>query len=135
MIPVVEIIRLETSKSYGTLGILRFNKKILCCTLEPSDEENQINISSIPASQYKCVRVKSGRYGDTFEVEGVTGRTNILFHPGNTKTDTRGCLILGQYVSKLLGNRAVKNSGKTFANFMNKLACVDEFHLTIKEEY
>jgi hypothetical protein len=135
MIPIVEIIRLETSKSYGTLGILKLNKKIIGVTLEPSDEGNRVNVSSIPTGQYDCARVKSGRHGDTFEVMNVTGRTNILFHPGNTRVDTKGCIILGQYVDKLLGDRAVKNSGKTFADFMHKIAVYDEFGLTVSECY
>lgn len=136
MMPVVEILRRETSKVNGTLGILSINKKIFCCTLEESDEENTSNISSIPTGQYICRRYSSERYKNTFEVIQVTGRSGILFHAGNTEKDTAGCIILGQHFGKLKScERAILNSGKTFEEFMEKLDDVFEFHLTITECY
>jgi hypothetical protein len=33
--PIVELIRLEEHERYGTLGILRVNKRVYCATLEP----------------------------------------------------------------------------------------------------
>lgn len=95
MIPSVEILRRESSKVYGTLGILSINKKIFCCTIEESDCENESNISSIPTGQYICRRYSSARYPNTFEVIDVTGRSGILFHAGNTEKDTQGCILVG----------------------------------------
>jgi hypothetical protein len=135
MIPVIEIIRLETSKTYGTLGVLKINKKIFCFTLEPSKEDNQPFVSCIPTGQYDCKRGYSAKYKETFEVMDVTDRTGILFHAGNRLKDTAGCFCLGQYPDKLFGDRAIKNSGKTFKSFMKKLDPYDEFHLTVTEAY
>lgn len=133
---IVELIRLETSKDYGTLGVLKINKKVFCCTLEPSDEENKSNISSIPTGQYTCDRYNSKTYGETFKVTNVTDRSYILFHKGNVKGNTKGCILLGKYFGKLSSaERAVLNSGYTFDKFMKIFDDDFCFHLTISESY
>jgi len=135
MYPTVEIIRLEEDFEYGTFGILKINKAVFCVTLEPKDEENQPFISSIPAQQYICRRIVSPKWGETFEVTNVPLRAYVLFHPGNIQDNTEGCIILAQYFGKLMGDRAVLNSGKTFQAFMEVMKGYDDFHLTIKEVY
>ena len=131
---ILELIRLETGK-FGTLGILKIDKKIFCCTLEPPDKENKQNISCIPTGQYTCKRYSSAKYPDTFQIMNVTDRTKCLFHAGNDKDDTAGCVLLGQYFGKLKSyDRAVLNSGNTFKVFINTLKD-DEVHLTITENY
>lgn len=133
---IVELVRLETNKEYGTLGVLKINKKIFCCTLEPADNENTQNISSIPCGQYTCRFYYSDQYGKTFEVCDVYGRTYILFHPGNVLGNTGGCILLGQYFDKLSSSeRAVLNSGYTFDKFMGLMGSEVQFHLTISENY
>jgi len=132
---IVELIRLEENFLYGTFGTLKINKKVFCVTLEPPDIENAKNVSSIPAQQYKCLRTNSPKYGVTFKVINVPYRDNVLFHGGNLKEHTKGCILLGQYWSKLQGDRAVLNSGNTFKKFLTELKGTNEFHLTIKEEY
>jgi len=135
MLPIVEIIRLEEDFQYGTFGKMRINKQVFCETLEPADNENAQNISSIPAQQYICKRIDSPKYSDTFEITNVPERSHVLFHPGNTRSHTRGCVMLGQYVGKLKELRAVINSGDTFKQFMAIMTGYDEFHLTIHEYY
>lgn len=51
---IAELIRLEESK-YGTFAVLKLNKGIFCFSIEPPDNQNISNISSIPAQQYICV--------------------------------------------------------------------------------
>ncbi len=133
--PVLELIRLVESQE-GTLGVLRYGKQhIIACTLELTDNENAANISSIPAQQYQCRRVTTPTHGNTFEVTNVPGRTNILFHKGNTSEDTAGCILLGQYFGKLGEHRAVLNSGTTYKKFMSLVAPFDLLHLTIHEHF
>ncbi len=134
MLPVIEVIRLEEGKA-GTVGALRLNKQLVCLTLEPPDRENQKNVSSIPAQQYLCERVLSNRFGETFEVIDVPGRSSVLFHPGNVVGDTQGCFLLGRNVGTLRGDRAVLASGEAFRSFLELLNGYDTFHLTIREEY
>ena len=135
MRPVIELIRLEENFKYGTFGVLRINKTVFCVTLEPADLENLIGRSSIPAQQYRLRRVFSSSFVETFEVCDVPGRTRIRLHPGNRVRDTEGCIILAQHVGKLMGDRAVLNSGHTFREFMRFMSGHDAAHLTINEHF
>lgn len=130
-----ELIRLEERNHYGTFGVLKINKEVFCVTLEPPDRLNRKNMSSIPAQQYRCYKIISPRFGETFQVMNVPDRKNILFHAGNRVGDTAGCIILAQHYGKLLGDRAVLNSGKTFHAFMGIMQDESIFHLTIREIY
>jgi len=134
MKPVVEIIRLETGPQ-GTFGAMRIQKQLFCLTLELPDLSNRPNISCIPAGQYLCERTDSPRFGETFEVQDVPNRSHILFHPGNVIRDTEGCILVGQTIGKLRGDRAVLNSGMTFNHFLSRFANSESFHLTITEQY
>lgn len=134
MIPIVEIVRLETSVA-GTFGILRIQKQVFAGTLEPPDRLNARNVSSIPAGQYIAKRYQSPRFGSTFIVTDVPGRAGILFHGGNRVDDTAGCILIGEHIAKLKGDRAIKNSGDTFRAFLSELTMIDSFHLTIYEQY
>lgn len=131
---IVELIRLEESPQ-GTIGVMRIDKQIFCFTLEPPDRLNERNISSIPAKQYLCKPFESKRFGKTFEVADVPGRSAILFHAGNTVDHTEGCILVGESVGKLKGDRAVLNSGATFKRFAEAVGVVQMFHLTVTEHY
>lgn len=128
----LDLIRLENSEQ-GTFGVLRMDGKVFCVTLEPPDRDNARNVSRIPAGRYVCNRVRSPRFGETYEVADVPGRTHILFHPGNVDEDTRGCVLLGNHFGLLRGDRAVLNSGRTFARFLEAAAEAPRLNLTIEE--
>lgn len=133
---IAELVRLEENFNFGTFGVLKIDKKVFCVTLEPADLENLKNKSSIPAQQYRCKKINSPKYGPTFEVENIPGRDHVLFHSGNIKQHTKGCILLAQYFGKLGNGRAVLNSGNTFREFMERMmAGESEFHLTITEVY
>lgn len=132
--PSVRIYRIEESFR-GTFGVLTICDMAFCVTLEPPDEFNKTNSSNIPDSQYLCKKVISPKFGETFEIMNVPGRTHALFHAGNLVTSTRGCVILAQHFGKLYGERAVLNSGETFRKFMDGFGNVDQFTLTIKEVF
>lgn len=134
LIPTVRLTRLEESPQ-GTFGVLIICSQVFCVTLEPSDLLNEQNVSSIPAQQYQCIRIRSPRFGETFEIIDVPGRSHALFHAGNIVKHTDGCVILAQYFGKLYGDRAVLNSGNTFRKFMETMKDIDIFNLTIIEYY
>ena len=129
---IVDLVRLEESPS-GTFGALRIDGAAFCVTLEPPDLGNQRNVSNIPPGDYTCKRVNSPRFGDTFEITKVPGRSHVLFHAGNTVDHTQGCVLLGQYWGKLRGDRAVLNSGATFKEFMAAMGQETFFWLRIME--
>lgn len=134
MTPILELIRLAETDQ-GTLGALKIQKVPFCCTLELPDLLNAPNRSSIPAQQYICQRIQSPKFGETFQVMNVPGRSAVLFHAGNTAADTEGCILLGQHWGKLGEQWAVLNSGNTFKAFLQELWGFNQAHLTIKEEY
>ena len=76
---IAELNRLEESQQ-GKFGYLKIDKEIFCITLEPPDELNVSNISSIPAQQYLCNPYSSPKYKDTYIIDSVPGRDYILFH-------------------------------------------------------
>lgn len=129
---IVDLIRLETNFDFGTFGALLVDKVFFCVTLEPYSFDNIPKESCIPEGQYDCRRVVSPKFGETFEICHVPGRSLIRFHPGNFKHDTQGCPILGQYPDKLKGMRTICNSGKTFEAFMERMQGIDEFKLCVK---
>jgi len=135
MKPILELIRLEENYKFGTFGLLRIQKEVFCATLEPPDLLNKKNVSSIPAQQYKCLRVDTKKWGETFQVVDVPDRTWVWFHPGNTVKNTSGCILLAEHFGKIRGDRAVLNSGKTFKKFMGMLKGYDVLSLTIKEVF
>ena len=134
LIPTVRLIRTEES-SQGTFGVLIICSQSFCVTLEPSDWLNEENVSSIPTQQYQCMKIHSPRFGETFELVDVPNRNHVLFHAGNVLKHTSGCILLAQYFGKIRDKRAVRNSGKTFKEFMEIMKNIDVFNLTIKEDY
>ncbi len=110
-------------------------------TVEEEWQGNRPNISCIPADTYRCRRVQSPKFGDTFEVMDVPGRTHILFHALNTEEGTQGCIGVctgmgvlevkdedtGVRVHKLAGT----SSKSAMREFMDSLEGIDEFILLI----
>jgi hypothetical protein len=134
----VKIVRLETTAESGTFGVMLINEKCFCVTVEPPFlVENTPLISAIPPGFYQVGKVKSPKFGDTFEVKDVKDRTNILFHSGNTKEHTHGCIILGERYGKIEGHgvsnglRAVLHSRKAFETFYATLKDHTPFDLLI----
>ena len=131
---ILEIVRLEETK-HGTLGILKIDKQIFCCTLEPPDRLNERNRSNIDPQQYTCTPYASIKHGEPWQVDNVPGRNGILFHAGNLVESTSGCILLGEKFGKLNKQRAVLNSGATFTSFLMQLANDTVVSLTIQEHY
>lgn len=128
----VRIIRIEHGTE-GTFGAVAINGRAFCVSLEPPWLDNIEKQSCIPAGQYYCKRHYSPTWQETFLVTHVKERSAILFHPGNYISDTEGCVLLGQYFDKMRGERAIKNSGKTFDAFMLEFRYEYGFHLDITE--
>lgn len=86
----------------------------------------------LPPGVYVCKRGMHRLEGmtepfETFEITGVVGHTNILFHVGNTQDDSHGCVCLG---SERIG-KMVAQSRVTFVKFMELQAGLDSFSLTV----
>ena len=116
---------------HGTFGVLLDGAIPFAVTLEPPWLDNKPEKSCIPIGLYECERVLSPKFGNTFEIIEVEGRTNILFHKGNVEENTFGCVLLGEMFETLNGKTAILKSGKGYGEFMERLTGEDRFALNI----
>ena len=131
----VKIIRVESHPEYGTFGVLLINGESVCVTLERYWLNNRPNLSCIYTGQYICKKFESEIFGETFKVLAVYGRHGILFHTGNFKNDSKGCILLGERFGTLRDKRCILNSNVAFKKFMYKLSKTEQFKLSIVEHY
>lgn len=122
----LDLIRVEET-SEGALGLLKYNGRVLCLTLEPDSRDPRR--FQIPPGSYECRRFHGRKFKDTFEIL-VEGHTALLFHWGNTEQDTTGCVLLGL----MLGEhpRQVSHSKMAFDRFMVLVRRVENFQLNIR---
>jgi len=130
------LVRLSETR-HGTFGVL-LDEDIMrgefipfATTLELRWRNNIKKGSCIPAGLYECRRIKSPKFGETFEITRVPNRENILFHWGNTMKDSSGCILIGEQFGSLGGFTAILSSKKGFKEFMDRLRLYDSFQLEI----
>ncbi len=90
---------------------------------------------------HKCVKGPHRLHGMTsdfltFEITGVPGHSNILFHWGNYNDDSNGCVLVGKQVlnqptktNKIM----ITSSVDTFHKFMELQSKINEFILTVEQ--
>lgn len=100
----------------GVYGVLIWNHRPLCVTLEPPWRNNVKNKSCIPCGNYILSASSSANHPLCYRVADVPGRTGILIHAGNTLSDTKGCILVGESFS----DSGLKNS-KLALNHLHSL--------------
>lgn len=98
----------------ATLGELVLPSGQIIKTLERPWLNNAPNISCIPEGIYYVKwleRSASGKYKRVWHVQGVEGRSGILFHAGNYVRNSLGCILTGMSHGYLASERAVLSSG------------------------
>jgi hypothetical protein len=130
MTELLELVRLGSS-GRGTFGALRHGLVPFVLTLERPWANNEQNVSCIPSGRYICRRVRSPKFGNTFEVTNVPGRTDVLFHSGNTIEDTRGCILIGEEFSGTFDRPMLVSSQRGFSEFLKYLENTTQFDLII----
>ncbi len=130
---MLDIYRISTDSEVGTFGVLKWQDQPAPFALSVEDpwRDNEKFVSCIPAGRYKCQRVESPKFGDTFEICDVPGRDKVLFHWGNTHVNTQGCVLVGGRFEPLNGVPAVLGSKPEFAEFLNHVEELDEFYVNI----
>jgi len=128
---IIKLIRVSSIED-GTFGVLKLGEIPFALTLEETWRDNEQNVSCIPSGDYICKRKISAKFGETFEVKDVPDRTDILFHKGNTDTDTEGCILVGEEFTRMNGKIAVGSSGRGYSEFMSIMKNVSEFELRIR---
>lgn len=142
----LELIRVAYTP-HGTFGVLLGEERVpFAVTLERPWLDNRPSVGDVPGScipegAYRCLRCRrspdygykdSPKFGDTFQVVEVPGRTTILFHKGNLDDDTRGCILVGEQFALVGGRPGIAASAAGFAEFLQRTAAVNEFELEIR---
>jgi len=130
---VINLIRHDSPLySDRTPGHLFVDGVYVCDTLEPPVKEKY---GRIPEGAYKCKVAYSPKFRRYMLFADVPGRTGIIVpHTGNSVTNTRGCVLCGDYLSGSLSRSvlAFKRLVRcltylAFGEFSDSLKGVDEF--------
>ena len=130
------LLRRVDHREWGVYGVLIGPKGPVIVTLERPALDGFGKMSSIKAGVYPCKRVQSPRFGNTFEVAGVAGRSAILFHSGNWVDDSRGCILTGTSFDPVGGSDGkvgVTGSKIAMDEFLVLLRDTDTFTLTVAD--
>lgn len=124
-----ELFILRTSKSEaGIFGVVMDGDKVEFAVCLQTD------FPYLPDGDYLCKKRlyhKGGYF--TFEIIWPnSGHTDILFHKGNFKSDSKLCILLGESFEWIEGKRAIAQSLKGFDEFWSKYKDFEDFKLTIK---
>ena len=124
-----------------TIGDLFIDGKLFCNTLEDTvrdlNKDGDLNDTgegkvygetAIPYGTYEVVITYSNRFKRQLPLlENVKGFEGIRIHPGSTKEDTHGCILVGVNSQKGM----VTNSKKTFDKLFTLLRDAVEMKETI----
>lgn len=95
----IEVIRPETCGQSCTIGEMYIDGEFKCYTLEDverPDGEKVAGETAIPRGLYRITITFSPRFGrDLPLVNGVRNFSGVRLHPGNSASDTEGCILLG----------------------------------------
>lgn len=125
----------SAKKLNGIFGTLYTDDGIFVgFTLEHAYPQGDGFEGKIPNGSYTCVRGMHRLHNmtedfETFEITGIEGHTDILFHWGNYNKDSEGCVLLGNHGS----SDAVLDSRACFASFMKLTEGQSEFTLQVRE--
>lgn len=143
--------RIAKRDSY-TIGRLYIDGKYFSDTLEDTDRNLTSSMSkdqiakikvygktAIPTGTYTInMNVVSSKFGSRSwakpyggkvpRLENVPGYEGVLIHPGNTASDTSGCILVGK--NKVVGQ--VLESQNTFHSLMKELKSADNITITIE---
>jgi hypothetical protein len=101
----------------GTNGILEFEGKFICKTIELPWKNNETKVSCIPEGKYFIRKRYSKRFQRHLEIINVKNRSLILFHPANNALqELNGCIAP---VTKLSGPGLGLMSRKAFSKLKN----------------
>ena len=108
----MKLILTRTYFPEGTNGKLECEGKFICNTIELPWKNNETKVSCIPEGKYFIRKRYSTKFNWHLEVENVTNRILILFHPANNALlELKGCIAP---VTKLSGPGMGMKSRKAF---------------------
>ena len=114
----------------GCFSVLLWNKRPFAVSVERTFDSGHPIISE---GMYQCRRdfYHKGGY-ETFEII-IQGHDRVLFHKGNTETDSIGCVCIAEKFGSLNRKLAVLESKEGFDEFMQLTAGLDSFNMEVTE--
>lgn len=131
----VKLVRFETD-DFGTFGKLSIPGLFECYTGEDPWRDNEPDFSCIlPAPNISDPVVINGvwlpstRWGECYHLQGVEGRSACEIHKGNfcgdkkknIKSDVEGCIILGNAIGVIGGQKALLSSKDAYDRFLEMM--------------
>lgn len=114
----LKLTRTDFSKT-STIGALYVNGVFECFTLEDVARPDGVKIygeTAIPAGSYSVDITRSPRFKrDLPLLINVKNFVGVRIHPGNTASDTEGCILVGQTKGKDVIGGSVKAFNALFA--------------------
>ena len=129
----MRLVRLTKSADVPTYGVLINEGIPFALTLERPWLENMPKVSCIPTGSYRAIRHVSPTFGETWWLQDVPDRTEILIHRGNISSQSQGCILIGESFNHVLGQPGITQSKEAFRELMTILEGRDEFNLTIED--
>ena len=128
--------RLTRNPYKPTFGVLFSDDGVpFALTLERPWLNNLPNQSCIPEGRYLAIRHVSPKFGETFWLQDVPGRSGILFHKGNNTTDSQGCILIGEQFNQVNGEPGITHSSAGFQEFMRLCEGKAEIIVVIEGSY
>lgn len=130
-------------RSDGIFGeLVDDNHNLIAHTLQHSYGDDASGWTpKIPDGEYLCVRGMHRLHNmtedfETFEITGVEGHTNLLFHWGNYDADSEGCVLLGMGIAESApGIQMITFSKAAFARLMKIQERCDHFTLHVNKNW
>ena len=128
-----------------TIGDLFVDGKLFCNTLEDTvrdlNKDGDLNDAgegkvygqtAIPYGTYEVVITYSNRFKKQLPLlENVKGFEGIRIHPGNTKEDTHGCILVGINSKKGMVTESKKTFDKLFSLLRDAVEMKETIFITI----
>ena len=114
---------------YDDEGRLRLN----LFTLELPWKNNKRRVSCIPEGEYKVIKHRSPKFKESFWLQDVEGRSEILIHAGNYYTQILGCILVGTDSRDINGDGETDVVSSRRAIERLYLHTPDTFTLTIED--
>jgi len=129
----IEIFRTNKPESTLGSGYVVADRRITFSfkTLELPWKNNQPRVSCIPAGTYRAIKHTSPKFKESFWLQNVPGRSEILMHVGNHTSEILGCILPGGRHVDINGDGQidVANSRQTMKKLYEIMP--DEFEIKI----
>ena len=126
----LDIIRWSDDEN-GTFGIVRYNNRLICYSLELPDIDNQPFISRIPNGSYHAEIIFFKDKYHAIYIKDVPGRSDIVIHIANRTEEIQGCIAPGTYIKfKKTGEKVIYKSSDALKKLVKTVQ--DDKHLIVR---